>query len=639
MTDLTRILSLIGRTRRRLRTQAFVEWATTALVPAVALELVVLWLWRMEIFGDGGALAAALALLAIPLLAGTIGALRRLPTPAVAQRLDRASGLADRLGTACEFAERLAKAPGAEHPETRAMMEAAIADAQNHVDRARPDAAAPWAWPRDVRPAGAFVLVAAIISMLAFRPEAPPDWDALALRDETARQAAAAAARDDRALDPDDLAYSRSYLDELKQIADQTADPTLRKFTEELEALLEKAEKGDISKEELLAEMERLEKQYMEGSQEDLTEQLADMKDAAAELKKEPLTKRLGEALESGDMEAAAKEMERLAEQMEKKELTPEQEKRVAEALEKAAKKQDEKQKAREEKEKKADAARENEIQKKKDEVKRLEKKQKENPKDEQAKKQLEKKKRELEKLERDQQEKKDQQANKKERKLEKLSRDMKQSAENLKNKKSDDAARDMRDAANESKKFEQEMKKVQNQQQAQSKLGDLKDSIRRAKAKNGKDGQGQKGQLGRAQRIKEWEGRAAGGQGDPNAWKQGQGQGQGQGQPGQGRNGQGPPGPGIGNTPDPGSLIGDPTKLSGKKKEEFVNGKDGRGPSKRQTVLTAAQKGFSSVSYKQVYADYKKIVEETMNAEKVPQGYKYYVKRYFQRIKPHDMN
>jgi hypothetical protein len=31
--------------------------------------------------------------------------------------------------------------------------------------------------------------------------------------------------------------------------------------------------------------------------------------------------------------------------------------------------------------------------------------------------------------------------------------------------------------------------------------------------------------------------------------------------------------------------------------------------------------------------------VEEVIRAEKVPSGYKYYVKRYFQKIKPHSMD
>ena len=34
-----------------------------------------------------------------------------------------------------------------------------------------------------------------------------------------------------------------------------------------------------------------------------------------------------------------------------------------------------------------------------------------------------------------------------------------------------------------------------------------------------------------------------------------------------------------------------------------------------------------------------KAIVEEVMQTEKVPSGYKYYIKRYFQKIKPHAMD
>ena len=67
------------------------------------------------------------------------------------------------------------------------------------------------------------------------------------------------------------------------------------------------------------------------------------------------------------------------------------------------------------------------------------------------------------------------------------------------------------------------------------------------------------------------------------------------------------------------------------------VQGRDGE--STRETILAAAQKGFASRSYKRVYAAYKTIVEEVMHGEKVPSGYKYYVKRYFQKIKPHTMD
>jgi hypothetical protein len=647
MTDLQRIFALLERTRRRIRLQAFLEWSTTALVPATALALVVLWFWRMERLTDGGALGLAAVLVAAVVAAGLAGALRKLPTSLVASRLDRASGLADRLGTACEFAGELER-PGATppHPATVALMQAAIADAQRHVDQADPKAAAPFTLPRDARAAGAFLVVALAVGSLAFAPEHEPSDPGFALRDATAKQAAADAEREKNALDPDDLDYSRDYVKELANLANETHDPALKEFADALEELIAKAEKGEISKEELLAKMEQLEKKYMDGSDTDVDAMLADMKDSGKELKKEPLTKRLGEALEAGDMEAAAKELERLGEQIEKKELTPEQEKRLADSLEKAAQKHEDKQKKQDDKDKKDSEQAKKDIEKKKDEIRRLEKKQQENPKDEQSKRQLEKKKRELDQLERDQKDKQEKQAQKKERKLDKLSRDMKRGAENLKNQKSQEAKEDMKESARDAKGVEDEVRKVQNQKRAQSQLGDLKDSLRRAKAKNQK-GQGQGGKGGqRLARIKEWEQRAGGGQGNPQAWKSGQGKeqglgkgmGQGQGQ-GNDKGQGGDKGQGIGDQADPNSLNGDPTKLSGAKKDQQLDGVQGRGPSKRETILTAAQKGFASRGYKQVYADYKKVVEETMSAEKVPQGYKYYVKRYFQRIKPHSMD
>ena len=85
--------------------------------------------------------------------------------------------------------------------------------------------------------------------------------------------------------------------------------------------------------------------------------------------------------------------------------------------------------------------------------------------------------------------------------------------------------------------------------------------------------------------------------------------------------------------------MLGDATPRAGKTKDESVSGVHGRGPSRRETILSAAQKGFASRAYEQVYAEYKNIVEEVVRAEKVPSGYKYYVKRYFQKIKPHSMD
>jgi hypothetical protein len=137
-------------------------------------------------------------------------------------------------------------------------------------------------------------------------------------------------------------------------------------------------------------------------------------------------------------------------------------------------------------------------------------------------------------------------------------------------------------------------------------------------------------------QRIQDWARRAGGQRGNAQAWKQGD-------QPGDKesamRQGQGKdPGKQYGDEkgPDP---MGDPTGRFGTTKDERLTGVHGQGPSRRETILTSAKKGFAQASYRQVYTDYTKAAEEVMTQEKVPQGYKYYVKRYFQRIKPHSMD
>jgi hypothetical protein len=622
MSDLSRIHALIARTRRRLRAQKFLEWLVTGLPLAVAGGLAVMWFWRMEQLADGAALGLALGLLGVLIAVALAGAMRPMPRAGVANRLDRASGLADRLGTACEFVDRLQAAPDKEHPDTRALMEAAIADAQAHADRANPRVAAPFKTPRDTRAAAAFLVIAGAVASLGFSPDTHRLADFWPKPVDDAQAAAAAALRDKQALDSDDINYARQYVEELRAIAEQSKDPALLDLSKQLSELLDKAERGDISKEDLLARMDELEKNYDAATRSDPTSDLSELKDAAKELKKEPLTRRLGEALEAGDMDAAAKEMERLADQIDKKELTPEQQQRLAAALDKASKKQDEARAKQEQQRQQENEKKDDELAKKKDEVRRLEKKSQEHPEDQQAKRQLEKKKRELDKLERDKQDR-DQQAkqDKGERKLDRLGRDMKQGAENLKNKKSEQASENLKDGAKQAKGFENEQKQAANKKQSQSQLNDLKQALRNAKQRKG----GQNGrQLSRLGRRQEWEQRAGGQQ--PGGQKPGD-------KPGQGPDGKGPPGPGHGDTPSPGDVMGDPTHPKGPTRTENLAGVDGRGPSKRQTIVTAAQKGFSSTAYKQVYADYKKVVEEVIRQEKIPPSYRYLVKRYIDDI------
>jgi hypothetical protein len=610
----------------RLRLQAFLEWACIALIPAIGQALVVLWLHRMDKLTTGAAIGIWAGLGAAVLIVGAIGALRRIPTKIVATRLDRASGLSDRLATALEFDEKLRAPKVAEHPETLALMQKAIEDGVKAVPRAKVAAASPFRAPETLYGAGAMALIALLVWVLHFEPEVNVHKMDLFVADDTGLDGDPdLLAEDEKTIDPDELEMPREFLKDMKQMADQSQDRHLQEFANELEKLLEMAEKGELSKEELMAKMDALEKSYMEGADQDVEAMLEELKQMSKELKKEKETQALAEALDKGDLEEAAKEMEKLAEKMEKGEMSPEQQKKVAEAMEKAAEQMEKK---RQEKEKKDDAQASKDQKKKEDEIRKLQKKAEQDPKNEDTKRQLQKKERELEELKREKEQKKEAQ---RKRSLERLSRNMKKSAESLKNKNQDkqEQAKNMKDVADETRKVNDDVRKINNQKKVQSQLGDLKEAIRRAKPKKG----GGKGK-GFAQRMQDFKKRAGGGQGNPNAWKQ-----QGQGGKGNGKDDpNGKPGDGIGDSSDP-NLMGDATDLAAKKKDEDVNGVHGKGPSRRETIITAAKKGFATTSYKKVYADYRKLVEEVMSTEKVPQGYKYYVKRYFQGIKPHKMD
>lgn len=630
------IRRVIARTRRRLRFQLALEWSTAAIVPAVAGATTALWAWRMTYLSSVTATVLAVGAGALVLLSAIAGALRRLPAQVVAARLDRASGLASRLGTAWDFADRLAESRDSEpllHPSTAELMRRAVEDGVRAAERADVRAAAPIRAPRDARTAAVFAFAAGLVLLLDFGPERGEMFGVALL--DWARKGQESRDRDaEQAISDDDLDYSRELAVEMRRRAEEAGDDRMKEMAREIEALLDEAREKNLSKAQLLARLEAIENKYLDAKENDVSETLRDLKETGKELRKEPLTRELGEALAAGDLDRAEKEIEKLAGKLEKNELTERQEKQLAEALEKM-------EKARQERRRDEEQRAQEEIQRKREEVRRLKReleKHPDEPKAAELRRRLQKEERELERLERDRQEM--QQARR--RKLERLHRNLQKTAENLRNRRPE-ASRSLRDAARDAAEIEDEIRKIENQKKQRSQLADLKDALRRAKPRRGQG-------LARAQRLRDFQERAGGGQGTREAWRPGQRPGlreggrQGQGQTGQGHEGQGhhgqgqQPGDSYGDGHDP-NLMGDPTARYGKTVEQRLRGAPGQGPSRRETILTAAKRGFATTSYKKVYAEYQKIVEEVMNAEKVPQGYKYYVKRYFQRIKPYSMD
>jgi len=180
---------------------------------------------------------------------------------------------------------------------------------------------------------------------------------------------------------------------------------------------------------------------------------------------------------------------------------------------------------------------------------------------------------------------------------------------------------------------------------------------------------QGQGGEKMR-QRLQRFMQRARGGQGRPGQGQQGQGkggQGKGQGKDGQGediglgmgKGGQGipmdMPGSGSGEGDQPGGQAsgqggkewgtgsgGDPlgkgTDLNSKTHDVHADGLDtGQGGSNAEVILSAAKRGFAGKQYKKVFRDYHTVAEDQIEREKIPDGMRFYVRRYFQLIRPRE--
>jgi hypothetical protein len=441
-------------------------------------------------------------------------------------------------------------------------------------------------------------------------------------------------------LEPDDRAYLDSLIAQIKAVAKRDQVPELDEFAKQIEQLLQDAELGKISKEKLLDALVKAEAKLdekAEPNQADVDKQLAEL---GKQLAKDQLTKDLGDALQKTDLDKAQQELEKLAEKLDNKQLSDKDKEQLAKQLEKATKQLEDKQQQQKQQQ-------QQQQKKLEDEIRRLEKK-KEQAKTEQeqleAERQLNKKKDELKKLAKDEEDK--EQSTQREA-LKRLARDMEKAAEDLKkpdkNGKDKDqdqqdqqgqqASQKLKDAARETGRVDQDRRKQATQKKMSSQMEDLREAMRRAKQKGNKGGQDPFGKNGKSQDFAQ---RARGQRGQSSAWKPGQGQQPGQGGQGKGQQGQAQQGGkewGVGHDDN---LVGDPTQKSGNTKDDDLQGKQGSdGGGTRETILAAAQKGFATKRYRDVYGKYHQIVEEVMRTEKLPSSYKYYVKRYFAKIHP----
>jgi hypothetical protein len=109
-----------------------------------------------------------------------------------------------------------------------------------------------------------------------------------------------------------------------------------------------------------------------------------------------------------------------------------------------------------------------------------------------------------------------------------------------------------------------------------------------------------------------------------------------GNGEPG-GQSGGGKGGKDWGTEHDP-NLTGKATNTKTGTQDVTAQGLDtGQGPSRAEVIQGAAERGFVGRSYKKVFAEYETVAEKAIEKEEIPPGYRFYVQRYFQLIRPRE--
>lgn len=246
------IHELIDRARRRIRVQAALEAATTATIGASLGAGVVVVAMRI---GAISHVIGAVALVVAPVVVAAVAiaaAARRPAADAVAARLDRASGLADRLATAIAFA-------GAHEAGDRdSWRAAAIDDAIRAAPRARVEAATPYRVPRHARAAAAYLIAAIVIALIVPAAIPPSEPRRLVLPAPDA-EAAAPLGRDGSW----DLGYPRDTVEHLRGLAIQRDAPMFVGLADQLERQLDRLALGAIDRDELLESLSKAERAAM----------------------------------------------------------------------------------------------------------------------------------------------------------------------------------------------------------------------------------------------------------------------------------------------------------------------------------------------------------------------------------------
>jgi hypothetical protein len=644
-----KIRRLAGHAERRIRLDRMLRVGAKALCAALVVAIVDVAVRKLGLVAERPA-RAVLAVDGVGVaVAAAAGWAWRVPVAAGAGALDRFHVLHDRLVSALAFAEASARTP---------FMDAAIDDAVVAAAVAEPRRAVPIRWPRSFGVAVGLAATLAGVLLFEVRAHVP---------------AAHAKTIDPIEMAPDDLDDVKDFL---KQIQPKDSNDDTKAAIDEFNRLVDDIASRRLDRTEAFRRMEALEEKLFDGTAADrkaLEQQLESM---GEELKKAELTRPAGEALTDARLDKARDALEALSKKVraaaqggsvDKAQLD-----QMREAIKKAAEQADKR--SRDVEQRRQELA--------EDILKRKERMADGGGNDEERSL-LEKKQRELDRLDREAGEQKSAG-----RQLDRLDRELEQAAEDLM-KDLGASADDLDKGAEDLNQMDQEQATQEEKEQLRQKLQEMRELLRQ-------QGQGGKGQIVRLKRFGQMArgqggqgGRGQQGEGDGEGQGQQQGQGGQQGGEGQGQQGQGPGGqggqggqggsqagqggetwvvgpggekilmlsrgqggsgqgnggegegkgaPGHWGTGHDPKIQGQATNPTMGTQDTQVQGADsGQGGSRSQVILGASERGFASKGYKKVYTEYQQVAEESAAKDEIPGGYRFYVKRYFQLIRPRD--
>ena len=660
------------RAERRLRLSRAFDWGTSASCGSLVAVAVVLVLRKTHHLHEGASKVALVSAAVLVLGAALIAYMRPLPAWAGAIALDRFHGLSDRLASALSFA-RLP--PSARTP----FMEAAISDALTVAPTVRPHMAAPLRMPRDWVAATGLACAVAIIAVFEVRVHSPP---------------ASARTIEPVEVTADDLDAMRDFLRKVQE-TDQSDE--VKAATEEFNQLINDLAARHLDRTEAFRRMQALEDRLLEGRDADKKALEEAFQKIGEEMKKAELTRPAGEALDTKNLADASRALAELATKLREHggNVDKQQLQSMRDALKKAsesaqnreeslAKRRDEleKQLLQQKRSSPDGGAGEEEkslLQKRERELERLSRQEQEQS---QARRQLDRLDRELaqaaEDLMRDlgasakdldqgaedinrmaKQEMTDEEKDQLRQKLEDLRQMLRQQGQGgqqqmVRLRRFQSRARGGGQQGGRGGQSQESQGPAQGgegdesgQQGQQGQGGQQGQDGQQGQGQQGQNGQGQQGQGGQGNSGQNGQGQQAGSSGGetwilgPHGEKilmisQGQG-GQGQGQ-GNGGSGQGQSGSNSWGTGHDGNLQGRATAPKVSTEDSQIAGQDtGQGASRSEVIQGAAERGFASRRYTKVYQEYHSVAEEALDKDEVPGGYRFYVRRYFELIRPRD--